>query len=113
MKFNIENLALIFGAEDAVRIMDVVYGRVDVDSFESVQACLKACYNEPCIDHLQLLAINEIISGFGIEAVEINGRYYNYVNLGETYATTVMTDPSGRFFLTSWGDLVEALERLF
>ncbi len=64
---------------------------------------------------------NNMLGGSGVEAIRIEGadagRYYGdivatYVNFGDTYAETLVLDSASHtFFLTSWGDFVEAYER--
>ena len=67
----------------------------------------------------RLEEINKLIEGFGIEA--IRGAHWNgywcdvhavYVNVGDTYALTVLYDPhTEELLLTSYGDWIEAQER--
>lgn len=53
-----------------------------------------------------LHAIGELIGGFGIEAL---GDKYEYVNMGDTYATTLIySSDQDRLFIGSWGDFVES-----
>ena len=64
---------------------------------------------------------NEILGGHGVEAVPgegaDNGKYWRdtialYVNLGDTYDTTVMYDTeTEEFFVGSWGDFLEEWEK--
>lgn len=68
-----------------------------------------------------LEAINGILSGYGIEAIEGRGysSYYGhigllYVNMGDTYTTTVVYDTrKQQWIVASWGDLVERDEKRF
>lgn len=57
-----------------------------------------------------LNTINGIIGGCGIERIEPgnneNSPGIRYVNMGDTYAPTVMV-VRGRFCVGSWGDIVE------
>lgn len=64
----------------------------------------------------QLDRLNTALDGFGIEAIEgaeERSNYYGnivalYVNMGDTYDTTLLYDvPHRRFIQTSWGDWVE------
>jgi hypothetical protein len=65
--------------------------------------------------------IDNLIGGHGVEAVrdehlEGPGGYFNdtpllYVNMGDTYDTTICYDTiDGQFFIGSWGDFVEELD---
>lgn len=65
--------------------------------------------------------INKILHGYGVEAVHDNqwGRYYLsigllYVNMGDTYNQTVCYDTrKDRWFVCSWGDIVEKESKRF
>ena len=58
---------------------------------------------------------NEILAGYGVEVIrgQYVNRYYGdinalFVNMGDTYAPTVIYDTEKEMFLVmSWGDLVE------
>lgn len=59
-----------------------------------------------------LRSINTVMNGFGVEHVARgNNRQspaFDYVNTGETYATTLVYFPQSESFrVTSWGDIVE------
>jgi hypothetical protein len=66
-------------------------------------------------------AINEILGGYGVEAIRDNkwDSYYCdigvlYVNMGDTYVPTVIYDTrKGAWMVCSWGDLVEAQPKRF
>jgi hypothetical protein len=65
---------------------------------------------------LTLDRADEMLFGHGEE--RLNGSYGRagvwYVNLGDTYADTLMFDfEKRRFLVGSWGDLVEAQPRRF
>ena len=69
---------------------------------------------EECMQEL-----NRLIGGYGVQ--NIRGDYVNgfwqdtvmlYVNMGDTYSTTVVFDTQRRrFYVTSYGDYVEFLQR--
>jgi hypothetical protein len=59
---------------------------------------------------------NDLLSGFGVEAVRgnyhVDNHYYEivglYVNMGDTYNATILYDTDRqKFYVTSWGDWVE------
>ena len=58
-------------------------------------------------------AFNEILDGYGVEAIPEPGNYHNacilYVNMGDTYFPTVCYH-GGKYKYRSWGDMVEQLE---
>lgn len=55
-----------------------------------------------------LQRIDAILKGCGVEYIDGNGDWpsISYVNMGDTYDTTVMF-VNGRFRIGSWGDIVE------
>ena len=78
------------------------------------------CYHDPRESHegraeCRLEALNRIIGGSGVEP--IRGRYVDryhqdiqaaYVNMGDTYATTILYDNErGTWSVTSWDNWVE------
>jgi hypothetical protein len=93
----------------------IITGKIDPMTFVSVQKWVSSCYNRPSLAELKLEACNEILSGYGVEA--IRGGYWDsyhgdvvftYVNMGDPYIQTVVFDcHKGTFHLTSWGDMVE------
>lgn len=64
---------------------------------------------------------NRLLEGHGIEA--INGKWHDhyyqdivalYVNMGDTYNGTILYDAVKRkFYVTTWGDFVEAKSRAY
>lgn len=66
-----------------------------------------------------LRVANDVLRGNGVERIYGPGfrgggdrRYFDYVNLGDTYDPTLLYDyHASRFRVTSWGDLVDAWER--
>lgn len=80
----------------------------------SIDSAITKAGTHSAVDRV-LDAANAALGGHGIEAIEgeWHDRYYQtivalYVNLGETYATTLLFDAvKGRFQITSWGDWVE------
>jgi hypothetical protein len=65
-----------------------------------------------------LKKLNRLLCNYGIEYLEdrkddqhnMYGIYFS--NTGESYATTILYDmDKGRFFISSWGDVVEKNER--
>ena len=63
-----------------------------------------------------LTRAGEMLDGFGVEyLVPDNGAQpVAYVNMGDTYNTTLMFDhEKNRFLIGSWGDIVESQPRRF
>lgn len=104
---------------DALKLRKLLDGRLDPMTFASVQKWVKQCYNQP--KHLDLVmeAANELLGGYGIEA--IRGEWQNgfwcdvravYVNMGDTYTSTLLYDrDSACYRVMSWGDFVEWCQR--
>ena len=65
---------------------------------------------------------DKAVRNYGVEAIEGGpyvDSYYMHINLlysnsGDTYTRTLVYDTlKGKFYLTSWGDIVEAQEKRF
>ena len=101
-------------------------GKIIRQALESVRFCkqhpagiarIAECLRFPsCVD-LKLSVINSITEGHGVEYIahkddnfiEVYGIHY--VNMGDTYTTTMIYDhKSSRFVLGDWGTIVEARE---
>jgi hypothetical protein len=106
-----------FSANFALLIMR---GRVDVEAhpsrFPSTCEWIRRCHNRPGSSEIKMEALDELLGGCGVEAIEADNfsdTYYgnfaaSYVNLGDSYVTTiVLCHRSRRFILMSMGDYVE------
>ena len=88
-------------------------GSVEPDIFESVRAWVAQCYNAPSWEEQVMCAANEFLDGHGVEPLDLeaanncSGDPGAYVNMGDTYKTTLLLTPEGRFIVGSWGDYVE------
>jgi hypothetical protein len=98
----------------ALTIQKVIRDQIDPLNFKSVQTWTNQCYNKPSIIELKLVAINEIIEGFGLEYIEHRDDTFrdtlgiSYVNLGDSYINTVCYDHSlDEFVYASIGDIIE------
>ena len=80
--------------------------------YDSVTSLEGHCFNSPSYSHGLLTAINEIIEGHGIEQIrpkdEDRHPSYDYINMGDTYAVTILLRSDGRLIVGCWGDIVEA-----
>lgn len=110
--------------EQAQTVRDLLHGKIEPDDeqrFPKTVAWKKQCYNHPNRIDLLLEALNEAVEGHGTEPINIEkawvDRYWAtccavYVNVGETYAPTIIYDTASETFdLLSWGDMLERLER--
>lgn len=98
----------------ATTISQLVAGKVD--PCEVSPACdrwVRKCYNEPAAHEQILEAINELIGGYGVEAVfddiDPDSPAMSYVNMGDTYRTTILYDDSG-YHISTMGDWIESRE---
>lgn len=71
-------------------------------------------YNLPSRGHAKMLAADEILVGFGIESFRTRKGNYDYINMGDTYATTLLlksyspySSTKNIFFVSTWGDIAE------
>lgn len=96
-------------------LRSLIEGTVKPDTYGTVREWIKACYHKPKTIECQMLAINEVLEGHGVEAVFGDDPRWpdmEYVNMGDTYTTTIVYDwTKDRFEIASWGDWVERAER--
>ena len=105
----------------AAQIRGLLDGTIDPLTFQTVSNWVNQCYNLPSKNELIHAAINEILGGYGIEAIRDNkwSHYHQdigltYVNMGDTYTMTVCYDTrSDKWILSSWGDIIERNEKRF
>jgi hypothetical protein len=102
------------------RLLKHDYGDGAKDAAKQIRAALVQ-WRDFNVDPDDVLKIaNKILDGHGIEPVRAEGvwdRYYGdvialYVNMGDTYESTLVYDvDKNRWWITSWGDWLEAEER--
>lgn len=98
---------------------------IDIETLKKARKWARKYYNDNADDyighhssHLASKAIEETGKHFGI-GFGCEGFYWDhgregisYLNMGDTYDLTIIFDSrSERFYLSSWGDVVESLER--
>jgi len=103
--------------EKAELVRRIIRGEVstfDADKFPNSNTHFKACYHTPKKVERLLYCLNEVLEGFGIECigeVKTYGPPAEYINVGETYACTVIFNRiTDTFQLSSWGDWLERNE---
>lgn len=79
-------------------------------------AWVAKCYHRPSRHALRMEMINEELEGFGVEAIfaehDALSPDAEYINMGDTYSTTVLWDDiEGKFLVTTWGDWLEEAEK--
>lgn len=101
----------------AEQILKLIKYKENPIDYPSVKKWIIECYNSPSIDGLIMCALNEILEGHGIESIK--GEWQNgywcdiqatYVNMGDTYAMTIINDRDLGFVMTCIGDHIEHLE---
>jgi hypothetical protein len=82
--------------------------------FSSVERWVNKCYHKPRKDDRRLEALNQLLEGHGTEGITPDGECspkMAYVNMGDTYITTVIHDlERDEFLLGCWGDWLEKWE---
>ena len=78
------------------------------------------CHNEPRRSEIKMEALNELLHGYGVEALRIEDAHVDnfhfdivasYLNTGDTYSPTILLDhEESKFRLTTWGDFMESRE---
>ena len=101
-------LAHGFTKEQALKARAIIKGLTPPEVYESVSKWISQCYHLPMLHEQKMEALNEILEGYGVEAIE-TATYVaaRYVNLGDTYTPTILRTSKGHYRLQSWGDFVE------
>jgi len=101
-------------------IIKVISGQTKLETFRSVEKWIAQCHNKPSELEMKMEALNELIDGYGVEAVNHESnwdRYWGnaialYVNTGDTYSPTILYSIADQQFeLTTWGDFYESFEQ--
>ncbi|HEY5606260.1 MAG TPA: hypothetical protein VIL45_07055 [Thermoplasmata archaeon] len=100
----------------AGEIRALLAGKRDPERYESVRKWLSQCYNRPDNDEMILEACNEILGGYGTEAIWDEDSELSpvatYVNVGDPYVATILYDCyRGTWRIMGYGDWVELAER--
>lgn len=90
----------------ARQVRALIQGTINPDIFDSVYNWSRQCYNEPPYQAKVMVALNEVTGGYGVEGCSCCNHHFDYVNMGETYAATIIYD-HGEYIFSSWGDYVE------
>jgi hypothetical protein len=71
----------------------------------------REAYHPHALHTLRLEALDAELEGYGVEYVErgedASSPAFEYVNMGDTYATTIVRLQGGRYRVCCWGDIVE------
>jgi len=100
--------------DTAIAVRGVLDGSISYHKIPGVTAWFHRFNYPPKTYQCKLEAINILIGGHGVEGFpdpdDMTASGLEYVNMGDTYTTTVVYW-KGRFMITTWGDVVEGLER--
>ena len=98
----------------AIVVRGVLDGSISYHKIPGVSEWYRRFHHPPKTYQCKLEAINELIGGHGVEGFpdpdDMTASGLEYVNMGDTYTTTVVYW-KGRYMITTWGDVVEGLER--
>lgn len=97
-------------------LRQLLTGKRKTEDYETVKKWVKECYNRPSYIERLEKALNEVLKGYGNEAVFSQGSFnypaFTYVNMGDTYDTTLIRDyDKGRWVISSMGDYIEYKEK--
>jgi hypothetical protein len=110
-------LRLFEGDEVLANTASAVIESNDIDfvmSFPAAKVRRAECYSPPSINDLKLHILDNMLNGYGVEGFPIADGYTeksfcSYVNMGDTYATTVLC-VGDDFEIGCWGDIAEAYD---
>lgn len=102
--------------EQAKTARGLMHGRIptkDNPDFPHTQDWIKSCYNMPRRAERIMSCLNELIEGYGAEALWGDSVYWpeaDYINTGDTYSPSIVfMRAQGRFIISSWGDVAEKI----
>lgn len=103
---------LNLSSEKNKEISYLLSGKLEAIEYKSVKYWINQCYNTPNYNEQLMEAFNEILEGYGVEAIEgkwKNGYWCNivatYVNMGDSYINTIIHHRDKGFIIGCIGDL--------
>lgn len=112
----IKDLNLLNASNEQIQAVNLILnGTTDPESLPTVQKWVSQCFNKPNADEMKMLAINEILEGYGIEAVRTskwkNGYWCDilctHVNMDDSYIPTIIHHRKLGFMVACVGDIIE------
>jgi hypothetical protein len=112
----IKNLNDLHATPEQIETVNyILNGTIETRTFSMVREWIDVCFYEPCSDELKMHAINEVLEGYGIEAVRTtkwkNGFWCDvlctYINMGDSYIPTVIHHRKHGFMVACIGDVIE------
>jgi hypothetical protein len=97
-------------------IRDLLTKKTKTSDYKTVNQWIEKCLFPPCYVERLEKALNEILEGYGSEAIFSSDNQtvpcFTYVNLGDTYTTTLIRDyDKETWIISSWGDYLEYKEK--
>ena len=87
------------------------FKRILRESLDGTSARERECYNLPSKADVALHYLDSVLGSFGVEGWAFPNQYkegFSYLNMGDTYATTLCyRSDIEKFFISSWGVFVE------
>lgn len=106
--------------EQALTVRGLIRGEIrtrNAERFPASNAWFASCHHEPKRLDRILACLNECLGLHGVEAIWGEDIYWpsaDYLNTGDTYATTIVfCRETSRFLLSSWGDYFERNEKRY
>jgi hypothetical protein len=110
----VKTLSAIFG-DNAKEARAILEGKKNPEDYPTVTQWVRECYHSPSRSELKMAALNELGEFCGVEACfsrrSCTVPEFVYLNAGDTYAPTLVRYRSGTYRVTSWGEVVESMER--
>lgn len=96
-------------------IRDLLTKKKKTTEYKTVNDWISKCLFPPGYTERAEVALNEILEGYGTEAVFSNENLtvpsFSYINLGDTYSVTMIRDyDREKWVVGSWGDFLEYKE---
>jgi hypothetical protein len=100
--------------EQADQILGLIRGSIDPDTFQSVETLVQLCYCPPDKHERIACALNEVLNMHGVEACFAEGEFrsatFEYLNAGDTYASTLTYRRGHGWRVSTMGDEIERLK---
>lgn len=107
-----------FDETKAQLVADLCNGEIVIDPFNvderfpKTAAWCRQCHNPPSQNELVLAALDDVLEGFGTEAIrdpdDSDNIIATYVNMGDSYNATIVFDEEDEtYVLSTWADWYE------
>jgi hypothetical protein len=105
---SVKTLRAVFddNAREARRVLEMT--RSQLLDTEAGDAIARRCYGEPRTSDIRLAILDRLAGTSGVEGFRLrDGSWVLYLNAGDTYTTTLVRMPGGRYRVTDWGTIAE------